>query len=160
MSAPGTPNLGKPAKVEIPLVAEQDVDPTASLGSLVKDASTQMSTLVRAEIELAKTELTASVKQGIVGAVFFIFAGVIGLFSLWFFWFMIGEVLAIWLPRWAAFTIVFFAMLLMAGALVFLGLKKVKKVKKPQKTIDSLDQTKRSLSAAVKLTPGTTGTTR
>lgn len=145
-----TPDLSKTGSVEIPLVAEQDVDRSASLGSLVKDATTQVSTLVRAEIELAKTEITQSVKQGLVGAVFFIIAGVIGLFSLFFFWFMIGEILAIWLPRWAAFTIVFVLMLVMVGLLAFLGIKKVKKIKKPEQTIASLDETKKSLSAAVK----------
>lgn len=145
-----TPDLSKTGSVEIPLVAEQDVDRAASLGSLVKDATTQVSTLVRAEIELAKTEITQSVKQGLVGAVFFIVAGVIGLFSLFFFWFMIGEILAIWLPRWAAFTIVFVLMLVMAGLLALLGLKKIKKIKKPEATIQSLDETKKSLSAAVK----------
>lgn len=145
-----TPDLSKTGSVEIPLVAEQDVDRAASLGSLVKDATAQVSTLVRAEIELAKTELAQSVKQGLVGAVFFIVAGVIGLFSLFFFWFMIGEILDIWLPRWAAFTIVFVLMLLMVGLLAFLGIKKIKKIKKPEKTIESLDETKKSLSAAVK----------
>lgn len=145
-----TPDLSKTGSVEIPLVAEQDVDRSASLGSLVKDATTQVSTLVRAEIELAKTEITQSVKQGLVGAVFFIIAGAIGLFSLFFFWFMIGEILDIWLPRSAAFAIVFVLMLLMVGLLAFLGLKKVKKIKKPEQTIASLDETKKSLSAAVK----------
>jgi uncharacterized membrane protein YqjE len=126
------------------------VDRTASIGTLVKDASTQMSTLVRAEIELAKTEITQSVKQGAIGGVFFVAAGAIGLFSLFFFWLMVGEILDIWLPRWLAFVIVFVVMLLMAGACVFLGIKKVKKVKKPERTIASLDQTKQSLTEAVK----------
>ena len=39
---------------------------------------------------------------------------------------------------------------LFIGLLAFLGLKKVKKIKKPEQTIASLDETKKSLSAAVK----------
>ena len=65
-------NTGRPV---IPLVAEPDVDPNASMGQLVKDATTHLSTLVRSEIELAKVELTAEIKTGVRGAVFFISAG-------------------------------------------------------------------------------------
>ncbi|SDO89216.1 Putative Holin-X, holin superfamily III [Nakamurella panacisegetis] len=140
-------NTGRPA---IGLVAEPDVDTSASIGALVKDATVQMSTLVRAEIELAKLEVAASVKTALTGAVFFIVAGVIGLFSLFFFWFMIGEILDIWLPRWAAFTIVFGAMLAMVGLLAFLGIKKVKKVKKPERTISTLSETASTLKSAAK----------
>lgn len=132
----------------IPLTAEVDVDRTESLGMLVKTAATNMSTLVRAEIELAKVETMKSVKQGAIGGVFFIVAGVIGLFSLFFFWLMVGEILSIWLPRWAAFTIVFVVMLLMAGLLAFLGIARVKKVKKPEQTIASLQTTASTLRQA------------
>lgn len=132
----------------IPLTPEDDVDRSASIGTLVKDATAQVSTLVRAEIELAKLEIVASAKQGAVGAVFFVVAGVIGLFSLFFFWFMIGEILDIWLPRSLSFAIVFVVMLLLAGALVFLGLRKVKKIGKPEKTIQSLQDTATSLKRA------------
>ena len=132
----------------IPLVPEQDVDRSDSMGTLVKDATVHLSTLVRAEIELAKLELVKSAKQGAIGAVFFIVAGVIGLFSLFFFWFMIGEILDIWLPRWAAFTIVFGAMLGMAGLLVVLGIGRLKKIKKPERTIASLQETAATLKRA------------
>ena len=130
---------------EIPLTAEPVVDPQASIGNLVKDATVHLSTLVRSEIELAKVELAASAKTAAIGSVFFIVAGVIGLFSLFFFWFMVGEILAIWLPRWAAFTIVFGLMLLMVGGLVFLG---IKKVRKPERTIATLSETASTLKAA------------
>jgi uncharacterized membrane protein YqjE len=132
----------------IPLVAEPAVDRTASMGELVKDVTTHLSILVRSEVELAKLEITESVKTGATGGVFFGLAAVIGAFSLWFFWFMVALIIAIWLPYWAAFTIVFVVMLLMAGLLAFLGLRKVKKVKKPEKTIASLEQTAAALKSA------------
>ncbi len=132
----------------IPLVAEPAVDRTASMGELVKDATTHMSTLVRSEIELAKLEITETVKTGATGGAFFAVAAVIGAFSMWFLFFMIGEILDIWLPRWIAFTIVFFLMLLTAGLFAFLGLRKVKKIKKPGKTIASLEQTAAALKSA------------
>lgn len=132
----------------IPFTPEQDVDRSESIGGLVKDATAQVSTLVRAEIELAKLEIVSSAKQGAVGAVFFIVAGVIALFSLFFFWFMVGEILDIWLPRSLAFAIVFVLMLLLAGVAGLLGLQKVKKIKKPEKTIQSLQDTATTMKRA------------
>jgi uncharacterized membrane protein YqjE len=132
----------------IPLVAEPAVDRNGSMGELVKDVSTHMSTLIRSEIELAKLEVTQTVKTGATGGVFFAIAGIIAAFSLWFFWFMVAQIIAIWLPQWAAFTIVFVVMLLIAAAFAFLGLRKVKKVKKPEKTIASLEQTAAALKTA------------
>jgi uncharacterized membrane protein YqjE len=132
----------------IPLVAEPAVDRSASMGTLVKDVSTHMSTLIRSEIELAKLEITQTVKTGATGGAFFGIAAVIGAFSLWFFWFMVAWILAIWLPIWAAFTIVFVVMLLMAGVFALLGWRKVKKVKKPELTIASLEQTAAALRSA------------
>jgi hypothetical protein len=132
----------------IPLVPEDAVDRNASIGALVKDASVHMSTLVRSEIELAKLELTASVKQALRGSIFFVGAAAIGLFSLWFFWLMVGEILDIWLPRWAAFAIVFGAMLVMAAGLVALGVGRMKKIKKPEKTLQEAAATADALKKA------------
>jgi hypothetical protein len=131
------------------------VDRNGSIGALVKDASVHMSTLVRSEIELAKLEMTASVKQALRGSIFFAGAAAIGLFSLWFFWLMVGEILDIWLPRWAAFTIVFVVMLAMAGGLAFLGIRRVKKIRKPEKTIAEAQQTAATLKQAASRTPET-----
>lgn len=119
-----------------------DANPSgsASFGSLVRDATEQMSTLVRAEVELAKAEVTAEVKKGLQGSVYFIAALTILLFSLFFFFFFIAELLDVWLYRWAAFGIVFLAMLIATGACAFLGWRKVKKLRAPQKTIDSLKE--------------------
>ena len=108
-----------------------------------------MSTLVRSEIELAKLEITRRAsRQGATGGAFFAVAAVIGAFSVFFFWFMVGWILAIWLPRWPAFTIVFFVMLLFAALFALLGLRKVKKVEKPEKTIASLEKTAAALKSA------------
>ncbi len=132
----------------IPLTPEQDVDRSESIGALVKDATTHVSTLVRAEIELAKLEIFKSAKQGAIGAVFFVVAGVIGLFSLFFFWLMVGEILDIWLPRWAAFTIVFGAMIVLVALLALLGIRRLKKIEKPERTIASLQDTATTLKRA------------
>ena len=54
----------------------------ASVGTLVKEVTTHVSTLVRAEVELAKQEVTAEVKKGVQGSIFFVLAAVVALFSL------------------------------------------------------------------------------
>lgn len=116
-----------------------------SIGTLVKDASTHMSALVRAEVELAKSEVVGSVKKGVVGSVFFILAGVVLLYSSFFFFFFLADLLTEWLPRWAASGIVFLLMLLLVALFAFLGYLKVKKIKGPRKTIESMKETAAAL---------------
>lgn len=109
-----------------------------SIGALAKDVTTHLSTLVRSEVELAKAEVTAEVKKGVQGSVFFVIAAAIGLFSLFYLFFTIAELLAEWLQRWAAFGITFLLMLLLAGLFGLLGYLRVRKIRKPERTIDSL----------------------
>ena len=68
-----------------------------SIGALVTDVTTQLSNLVRAEVELAKAEVTAEVRKGVTGSAFFTVAAVIGLFSLFFLFFTLAELLSVWL---------------------------------------------------------------
>lgn len=142
--------FAEPTNASIPMTPQPPTDPTASVGDLVKDATEHVSTLVRAEIELAKMELTASIKQALRGSIFFAVAATTGLFSLWFFWLMVGEILDIWLPRWAAFTIVFGVMLLVAGLFVFLGIRRMKRIKKPELTISEASATATAVKDAAR----------
>jgi uncharacterized membrane protein YqjE len=109
-----------------------------SIGALAKDVTTHLSSLVRSEVELAKAEVTAEVKKGVQGSVFFVIAAAIGLFSLFYLFFFIAELLAVWLQRWAAFGITFLIMLVAAGLFGLLGYLRVRKIRKPERTIDSL----------------------
>ncbi|MDJ0395443.1 phage holin family protein [Rhodococcus sp. G-MC3] len=130
---------------------------TGSIGHLVKDATTQVSTLVRAEVELAKAEVTGEIKKGLQGSLFFILALAVVIFSAFFFFFFLAETLDIWLPRWAAFLIVFVFMLVVAAILGLLGYLRVKKLRKPEKTIDSLKQASSVLPNQHESTPSITG---
>ncbi|WP_063057358.1 phage holin family protein [Nocardia salmonicida] len=121
---------------------------SASIGSLVRDATEQMSTLVRAEVALAKAEVTGEIKKGLTGSVFFILALTVLLFSSFFFFFFLAELLDMWLWRWAAFLIVFLLMVLTTALLALLGWLKVRKVRAPEKTIGSLKQAAEVLPAA------------
>ena len=58
-----------------------------SIGDLVSDATAQMSSLVRAEVELAKAEIATEVKKGVWGGGLFGVAGIIALYSSFFFFF-------------------------------------------------------------------------
>ena len=125
-----------------------------SIGKLVSDASESISTILRGEIELAKLELKSSVKNAGVGVGMFAAAGVLLVFSLTFGLIALAEgLIAIGLYRWLGYLCVFVLLLLIIGALVFLGIKKVKKVKAPQQTISTTKDTVAYLKSHPKSTP-------
>ena len=114
----------------------------ASIGTLISNATSQMSSLFRAEVELAKTELAGEAKKAAIGGGAFGAAGVIALYSSFFFFFFLAELLATWLDRWAAFLIVFLIMVVVAAVLALFGWKKVKKMGAPKNTIESVNELK------------------
>lgn len=117
-------------------------DQQPSVGELVRRASENVSTLVRAEIELAKTELSTTVKRAGVGGGMLAAAGVILLFSVPFLFVVIAEVLvAIGLPRWLSYLIVWVVFLLIAAVLALLGRRQLKKMSKPERTLKTAKDT-------------------
>ena len=122
-----------------------------SIGTLISNASQQVSTLVRGEIELAKAEVVGEVKKGAMGGGLFAVAGVIALYSSFFLFFAIAEMLASWMHRGWAFLIVFLVMLALAGLLAFIGFKKIKV---PDVDVDEFERIRGDHSAQrVSLTP-------
>jgi uncharacterized membrane protein YqjE len=137
-----------PVLPSIPLAAEP-VKPASeqSIGELVKEATSHVSTLVRAEVELARAEVTGEVKKGLQGSIFFIVALVIVLFSLFFFFFTLAELFNyLGLSRVASFAIVFGIMIVMAAVSALLGYLRVRKIRKPERTISSLKDSAQVLS--------------
>lgn len=127
-------------------VPVSDDDPT--LGRLFTDVSRDLSSLVRQEIALAKTELKVSVKAGGLGLGFFGAAAFLALLAVIMFSVAIayfihwnGDGLGL---HWA-FLIVFGLYLALAGLLAFLGLKKVKQVRAPERAIHQAQETKAAL---------------
>lgn len=113
-----------------------------SIGKLARDASEQVSTLIRAEIELAKTELAVSARRGGIGAGLLSGAAVVLLLSVPFLFVVLAEVLIeIGLPRWAGYLIVWGLFLLIAVLLALLGLRSLRKVRKPERTIETVRDT-------------------
>jgi uncharacterized membrane protein (DUF485 family) len=115
----------------------------ASIGGLVRDATAHLSTLVRAEVELAKSEVAGEIKKGVKGSVYFIVALTVLLFSLFFFFMFLGFGFYDWFgwPLSGAFALVFGLMLATTAAFGFLGYRKVRKIRAPQRTIDSAKDT-------------------
>ena len=116
-------------------------DPT--IGKLVADASRDLSSLLRNEIALAKTELKVSVKAGGTGIGFFggaAFLAVLAVIML-----SVGFAFLISMTglhvAWG-FLIVFAVYLLIAGLLAWLGVRKVKQVRAPERAIHQAQEAK------------------
>jgi uncharacterized membrane protein YqjE len=148
---------GVPGTVtSIPLADPHAMPADPSIGALVKDATTQVSTLVRAEVELAKAEITRDVKKGLTGSVFFILALVVLLYSTFFMFFFLAELLDTWLWRWAAFLVVFILMLVVTAVFALLGYLKVRRIRGPQQTIESVKETTAALTPGINKAMGVT----
>lgn len=135
------PDLTKPRAT-----GRHAAEPT--VGQLVSEASTHLSTIIQGEIALAKLELKSSVKNAGTGAGMFIGAAILLVFSLTFLFIAVAETLAhFWFDRYIAFFITFGFFVLLAVVLVLLGIKKVKRVKAPQRTIATSKDTVAYLKA-------------
>lgn len=118
-----------------------------SLGELVALASSNVSDLVRAEIDLAKLELKADAKKAAWGSFMFAVAGlmagmVVILLSIAAAYGLVAA--GIW--HWAAFVIVAVGYLLLAGLLIFIGLWRIKKIegaKRTRRTLTELSSLRR-----------------
>ncbi|HWE88374.1 MAG TPA: phage holin family protein [Pseudonocardiaceae bacterium] len=116
-----------------------------SIGSLVRDATAHLSTLVRAEVELARSEITGEVKKALRGSVFLIVALVVVLLSFPFLFITIAEVIAVWLPQWAGFLIVWGFMIAVAGGCGYAGYRRMRRIRAPQRTMGSVRDTATAL---------------
>ncbi|MGI8697017.1 MAG: phage holin family protein [Mycobacteriales bacterium] len=123
----------------------------ASFGELVKDASAQLSTLVRGEIELAKAEITREAKRAGLAVALFAVAGALVLYALTFGLIGLAEgLVALGLWRWLSYLIVFVLLVLIAGVAVLIGMRWIKRVGKPERTIASVKGTASAMNRARK----------
>jgi hypothetical protein len=111
-------------------------------GELVKDLSTQVSTLVRQELELGKVELTAKGKQAGMGAGMFGGAGLLALYG-------VGAVtaaailgLATAVAGWLAAIIVAAVWFAIAGVLALMGKSRAQKAVPPvpEQTVETVKE--------------------
>lgn len=114
-----------------------------SIGQLVASASRDVSTLIRSEIALAKSEVAVSVKNGGIGAALFAAAGFILVLAV----IMLSVALAYFIHMtgldlaWC-FLIVFAFYCLLAGLVAFIGYRKIRKVGPPERAIVQAQETK------------------
>jgi len=110
-----------------------------SVGTLVQSAMADMSTLIRAEVELAKAEVGKSAKKAGIGAGAFGAAGVVLAYSGFFFGIALAEFITwLGLERWISYLIVWFLLVLLAGVAALFGRRQIKKIEKPERTLETL----------------------
>lgn len=109
-----------------------------SLGALVSAATSDLSALVRMEVELAKAEITVEVKKAGIGAAAFGAAAFIALLGVILLSGAIAEAIALGLPRWLSYLIVALVYFLLAGVAAFIGLRFIKKISAPARTIETV----------------------
>jgi membrane protein implicated in regulation of membrane protease activity len=110
-----------------------------SLSELLSDVTTEVATLFRKEVELAKAETTEQVSRaakagGMLGA-----AAVIGFLDLILFSFALAWALAEVMPEGAAFAVVGVLFAIVAGVLAMAGKKRLATVNPvPNQTVQTL----------------------
>ncbi|MFI7639131.1 phage holin family protein [Nonomuraea sp. NPDC049400] len=109
-----------------------------SLGSLVAQASSHISSLVRSEIELAKAEFRFDAKRVGTAVGAFAAAAFMAHLCLILASFAGAYALALVMPIWLAFLIVTVIYLLLAGAGVFYGIRRLKGLAGMKRTARSI----------------------
>jgi len=118
-----------------------------SLGSLISGLTEDLSTLVRGEIELAKTELRNSARSAASGTGLILGALIVGSTALLFLLLTLAWALAaLGLPVWAGFGIVTLLLAVLTVALGVLGRNRLTSIKGPERAAASLAKTKAALA--------------
>ena len=127
--------------------AYEPAQPDKSLGELFSSLTTDLSTLMRQEIELAREELRVEARKAAKGAGAFGAAGVVGLLAGFGLVLTLGFLLDVFLPAWVAFLIVTAVLGLVAYVLARRGPARLKDVDpQPEKTIHTLKEDAQWLS--------------
>jgi hypothetical protein len=132
-----------------------------SLGSLVSGVSEDISTLLRGEIELVKTEIKESARTAGKGSGLLVGAAVLGFLGIIFVLLTLAWVLVqLGLPTWAGFGIVALVLLIVTAILGLLGKKQLESIKGPERSPASIAKTKAVLSRSpAPADPGTSPVT-
>ena len=129
-----------------------------SLSELVSDVTSQVQTLVRKEMELARAEIKEELSKAAKGAAAFAVAGVVALLAAVALVFAAAWGLTELVPEGVAFLIVGLLLLAVAGVLFMQGRKKIAEVSPvPEQTVETVKEdvqtAKDSLQRGVQETP-------
>lgn len=123
--------------------------PERTLGQLVADASRDLSTIVRAEVALAKAELKKDAVAGAVGAALFVVAGVFAFLALILLLIAAAYgLVAAGLEPWLAFLVIAAALLLLTAVLALVGKSRLSRIGPPERTARTSKETLEALKAA------------
>lgn len=124
--------------------AQEQQGEKPTFGELIGRLATESGELVRAEIALAKREITDKVEQSADSGKMFAIGAVLGLATLFSFSAFLIFVLAVFLPLWAAAGLVTLAFGIGAFVAVKAGLSKWRNINlKPEQTLETLEEDKR-----------------
>ncbi|GAA1322258.1 phage holin family protein [Pseudonocardia xinjiangensis] len=128
------------------------VDPAdVPTGELVKRLSTQLSELIRGELELARTELTAKGKRAGAGAGLAGAGGIVALYGVAALIAAAIAGLALVLPLWLSALLIGVVLLIVAGVLALLGRNQLRGATPPvpEQAVDSVQRDVRTVKEAV-----------
>ena len=118
-----------------------------SLGELFRELASDTGTLVRKEVELAKTEMAGKAKVVAKDGAMIAGGGVLAYYASFLLLAALVLALGTIMPLWASALIVGVVLAASAGVLAFIGVKKLKKVDPaPRETIRTLKENKLWLS--------------
>jgi hypothetical protein len=120
------------------------------VGEIIKNITDSGKLLARDTVELAKSELVPSLKNGGMGVGLFLGAAYFAICALSVLYFALGFGLAAlfdW-PTWLGFLVVGILLFLIAGICGGIGFILVRKVKAPERTIASVNETVTEVKAA------------
>jgi Flp pilus assembly protein TadB len=125
---------------------------SGSTAELVKQASEQISRLVRDELALARAEMTTKAKRAGTGAGLLGGAGVVALYGVAALLATVIMLLALAMPYWLAALIVAIVLFAVAGVMALVGRRQVRQVgaPMPEQAVDSIKTDVQTVTDAVK----------
>ena len=125
----------------------QPAQPDRSLGELFSSLTSDLSTLMHQEVDLAREEVRVEARKAAKAGGAFGGAAVVGLLTGVALVMTLGFVLDVFLPAWAAFLIVTVVLGLVAAVLARQGRARLREVDpKPEKTMQTLKEDAQWLS--------------
>lgn len=123
-----------------------------STADLVRQATEQITRLVRAELASARAEMTAKAKRAGAGAGLFGAAGVVALYGVAALLATVIIALALVMPAWLAALIVTIVLFVAAGVAALIGRGQVRQVGTPvpEQTVDSVKTDVHTMTEVVK----------
>jgi len=128
--------------------------PERTLGQLVSDASRDLSSIVRAEVALAKAEVKVEARTAALGGAMFAVAGVVAFLALILLLVAAAYgLVALGLSPWLAFLIVAVVLLVLAAVLALVGKSRLSRLGAPERTVRTAKETVATLKGATSHTP-------